>query len=214
MCRFFPLLFINLLLVSLSIIYIMFAPFVYGIVTSTTIRPSSNSSEEERNIYDLTFLIFEKIKSEIMKYFVISKQPSVTLFNFVLFENPFHRTSNFNFASHISSNNFIIIFYFQKCPLKFKILESDQINFCCRILNSLQWCICPQFENYPYSFHNFIFFLSRKKGKKICPLGGHILIARFARSSQVWARLGLAIWSSRFMLRSFWTSRFALGLVL
>ena len=35
--------------------------------------------------------------------------------------------------------------------------------------------------------------------KKICPLRGHILIARFARSSlrsQVWARLGRAIRSS------------------
>ena len=53
--------------------------------------------------------------------------------------------------------------------------------------------------------------------KKICPLCGHILIARFARSSlrsQVWARLGRAIWSSRFALRSYWTSRFALGPVL
>ena len=63
--------------------------------------------------------------------------------------------------------------------------------------------------------------------KKICPLRGHILIARFACSalrSQVWARLGRAIrssrcalrnfWTSRFALRSFWASRFALGLVL
>ena len=33
--------------------------------------------------------------------------------------------------------------------------------------------------------------------KKICPLCGHILIARLARSSQVWARLGRAIRSSR-----------------
>ena len=42
---------------------------------------------------------------------------------------------------------------------------------------------------------------------KICPLRGHILIARLARSSRVWARLGRAIWSSRFTLRSSWTSR-------
>ena len=49
---------------------------------------------------------------------------------------------------------------------------------------------------------------------KICPLRGHILIARSSLRSQVWARLGRAIWSSRFALRSSWTSRFALGLVL
>ena len=40
---------------------------------------------------------------------------------------------------------------------------------------------------------------------KICPLGGHILIAR---SSQVWAR------DSIVALRSFWTLHFALRLVL
>ena len=50
------------------------------------------------------------------------------------------------------------------------------------------------------SMKNTLFFM-----KKICPLCGHILIARFAHQN---------FWTSRFALRSFWTSRFALGLVL
>ena len=51
------------------------------------------------------------------------------------------------------------------------------------------------------------------RSKKICSLRGHILIVRSVRSSlrsQVWARLGRAIRSLRFALRSFWTSRFTL----
>ena len=51
-------------------------------------------------------------------------------------------------------------------------------------------------------FHLNKIFCSCLLKEKICPLRGHILIARFARSSQVWARLGRAIWSSRFALRS------------
>ena len=70
---------------------------------------------------------------------------------------------------------------------------------------------------YKHNFYTFTKYLSENVGniiKKICPLRGHILIARSSLRSQVWARQGRAIRSSHFALRSFWTSRFALGLVL
>ena len=93
------------------------------------------------------------------------------------------------------------------------------------VLNCLIFCNkkLKLFQNDSMKVNKMLHLMIRLKAKyqfyrkillKICPLRGHILIARSSLRSQAWARIGRAIWSSRFALRSFWTSRFALGLVL
>ena len=70
-------------------------------------------------------------------------------------------------------------------------------------LPAITWRTLEMAENYyPRTKIVINFFFRSFTRTKICPLCGHILIARSSLRSQVWARLGRAIRSSRFALRA------------
>ena len=94
----------------------------------------------------------------------------------------------------------IVLLYMGSYGRKLKSINLPSI-FLLKMINSLEAQL--QYE--------LLIFLNILKQKNLPASRAH---SHCALRAQVWVRLGRAIRSSRFALRSFWTSRFALSLVL